>query len=327
MQKDSDVFISNNDRDFIVKALIDECRLDGRKPYDFRKIGFKFSLDGSTATISLGNTRVMTVVTASLEAPSVGRPMEGMARFNVELSPMASPAFEPYGGGLGFGSRRQADISNEIVRVVERVVKDSGALDLESLCVVSGRSVWILRIDIHVLNHDGNLIDACVLSAVAALRSFRRPDVEIRPMGGGDGSAATASSNDEIIIHSPEVREPHPLTMHHLPMSITFALYEDGNVVAVDPSVRESAAAAGSCTVAMNATSHDVCAIQKVEGGGLTAAQFGRCVRLAAAKIDAVAEQLMEALAQHEVARVQARVRRHRAPTPSVTISEALVVP
>ena len=36
----------------------------------------------------------MTVITASLEAPYPDRPNEGSVRFNVEFSPMASPAFE-----------------------------------------------------------------------------------------------------------------------------------------------------------------------------------------------------------------------------------------
>jgi exosome complex RNA-binding protein Rrp42 (RNase PH superfamily) len=37
----------------------------------------------------------MAVVTASLEAPFADRHNEGSLRFNVEYSPMASPAFEP----------------------------------------------------------------------------------------------------------------------------------------------------------------------------------------------------------------------------------------
>ena len=44
--------------------------------------------------------------------------------------------------------------------------------------------VWYLRVDIHVLDADGNVTDAVVLSALAALLSFRRPDVSV---GGADG--------------------------------------------------------------------------------------------------------------------------------------------
>lgn len=47
----------------------------------------------------------------------------------------------------------------------------------------AGRKVWHLRVDLHVLDHQGNLIDACGLAALAALMAFRRPDVTV---GGGD---------------------------------------------------------------------------------------------------------------------------------------------
>lgn len=76
--------------------------------------------------------------------------------------------------------------------------------------------VWHLRVDVHVLDHCGNLTDACGLSALAALMAFRRPDVTVG--GGEDGQAIT--------VHSPEVREPLPLSIHHLPVPVTFALFE-----------------------------------------------------------------------------------------------------
>lgn len=47
----------------------------------------------------------------------------------------------------------------------------------------AGRKVWHLRVDLHVLDHQGNLVGACGLAALAALMAFRRPDVTV---GGGD---------------------------------------------------------------------------------------------------------------------------------------------
>jgi exosome complex RNA-binding protein Rrp42 (RNase PH superfamily) len=44
--------------------------------------------------------------------------------------------------------------------------------------------VWAVRVDVHVLDHCGNLADACVLSALAGLLAFRRPDVTV---GGATG--------------------------------------------------------------------------------------------------------------------------------------------
>jgi exosome complex RNA-binding protein Rrp42 (RNase PH superfamily) len=33
--------------------------------------------------------------------------------------------------------------------------------------------VWTIRVDTHVLNYDGNLVDCCSASAIAALAHFR----------------------------------------------------------------------------------------------------------------------------------------------------------
>ena len=74
--------------------------------------------------------------------------------------------------------------------------------------------VWAVRVDLHVLDHDGNLVDACALSALAALLAFRRPAVEV---GGADGQ--------QVLVHSPADREPAALSIHHLPLAVTFALY------------------------------------------------------------------------------------------------------
>ena len=89
-----------------------------------------------------------------------------------------------------------------------------------------------------------NLVDAANVAALAALLSFRRPECTIGGPGGQD-----------IIVHPPEVwqsfmrdiylfcvilhiyhnpfqvREPVPLIIHFLPVSVTFGLLGDGEFV------------------------------------------------------------------------------------------------
>ncbi len=67
----------------------------------------------------------------------------------------------------------------ELGRVVERGLRESRAIDTEALCIVAGVKVWSVRVDIHVLDHGGNLTDAASLATVAALLHFRRPDVTV----------------------------------------------------------------------------------------------------------------------------------------------------
>lgn len=45
----------------------------------------------------------------------------------------------------------------------------------EDLCIVEGRHVWKLNIDLVCLNQDGSLLDACVMAAVAALANVKLP--------------------------------------------------------------------------------------------------------------------------------------------------------
>ena len=90
--READVQLSNNQKDFIVKvgtwccknqclfhalqpnshwvaALLEEIRVDGRRPHDYRQVSFQYTLDDSSCTVLLGQTRVLSVVTAALEAP------------------------------------------------------------------------------------------------------------------------------------------------------------------------------------------------------------------------------------------------------------------
>jgi len=64
---------------------------------------------------------------------------------------------------------------------------ESRCIDTESLCITSGLRVWTIRVDVHVLNYDGNVTDAACVAAIAALSHFRRPDVSV--------------CGDDVVIH------------------------------------------------------------------------------------------------------------------------------
>ena len=52
--------------------------------------------------------------------------------------------------------------------------------------------MWTIRVDVHVLNYDGNVIDAASVAAIAALCHFRCPDVSV--------------CGDDVVVHSPTER-------------------------------------------------------------------------------------------------------------------------
>ena len=48
-------------------------------------------------------------------------------------------------------------------------------IDVESLCLLSGKRVWQILVQSTLLNNDGNLIDAFYLASILGLLNFRKP--------------------------------------------------------------------------------------------------------------------------------------------------------
>ncbi|CAI5528504.1 unnamed protein product [Closterium sp. Naga37s-1] len=249
--------------------------------------------DDGTAEVQLGSTRVLASVSAALTLPFPDRPNEGSLAVFTELAPMADPRFVP---------GRPGEDAIELGRIIDRGLRESHAVDTESLCVVAGRAAWALRLDIRVMDNDGNLVDACCLAAVAALLAFRRPEVTV---GGDDGM--------QVVVHSVEERDPIPLTVHNLPLAVSFAFFNDGNDVVMDPSYKEEAAQAGRCTVLVNAVG-DVCSVQKGGGVGVSLPQLMRCSRVAASVAQHMIKTLTDKVAALAAERQRRKVKRHASP-------------
>ncbi|KAK1697858.1 hypothetical protein QYE76_014555 [Lolium multiflorum] len=270
-------FPTVNEREFIEQAFESGLRVDGRGPFDFRNLKIAFGREDGSAEVELGETRVMGYVTAQLVQPYKERPNEGTLAIFAEFSPMADPAYEP---------GRPGEAAIELGRVIDRGLRESRAVDLESLCVVAGKHVWSLRVDLHVLDNEGNLIDAANIAALAALSTFRRPECTV---GGDDGQ--------QLTIHDPDVREPLSLTIHHLPIAVTFAYFGDGNIMVVDPTFKEEAIMGGRMTVTVNSNT-DVCSIQKAGGEGLMPSVVMQCLRIALLKAADITNEIKIKLSQ-----------------------------
>ncbi|XP_070711197.1 exosome complex component RRP45 [Pempheris klunzingeri] len=274
-----DTPLSNCERQFLLKAIEEKRRLDGRQTYDYRKMKITFGTDYGCCFVDLGKTRVMAQVSCELVAPKESRPNEGMLFFNIELSPMASPAFE---------QGRQSELSVKLNRQLERCLRNSKCIDTESLCVVSGVKVWQIRVDVHMLNHDGNLMDAASIAAITALCHFRRPDVGVQ--------------GEDVTVYSPEEREPIPLSVYHMPISVSFSFFQQGTYLLVDPCEREERVMDGLLMIAMN-KHREICSIQSSGGVMLLKQQVMRCSKIASVKVSEVTELISKALDNDKRAR------------------------
>lgn len=123
--------------------------MDGRSLDEFRKCKINFGSTWGTVHVALGETRALAQVTCDVVEPRNARPNEGQLYFNLELGPMAAPHLEP--------GRPTKDII-QMNRILEKIFKESNCVDLESLCIVAAAKVWNLRVDINVLNNEGNIM-------------------------------------------------------------------------------------------------------------------------------------------------------------------------
>ena len=130
--------------------------------------------------------------------------------------------------------------------------------------------MWSLRADVHVLDHDGNLIDAAGLATLAALRHYRIPDTEIK---GG-----------ELTVFTPLERDPVPLALLHHPLCVTLNYFEQGEKVIVDATLIEQQCSEGEIIIAANPQG-EVCLVQKGGGGEVDALKLLGCMEMAVAKV------------------------------------------
>lgn len=64
-------------------------------------------------------------------------------------------------------------------RLLERNLRQSRFLDVETLCIRAGEKVWQIRVDMNVLNHDGNILDCANIAVICAVSHFRLPEVSV----------------------------------------------------------------------------------------------------------------------------------------------------
>eukprot|EP00160_Parvularia_atlantis_P003527 Unigene12947_Nuclearia_a/m.39274 Unigene12947_Nuclearia_a/g.39274 ORF Unigene12947_Nuclearia_a/g.39274 Unigene12947_Nuclearia_a/m.39274 type:complete len:286 (+) Unigene12947_Nuclearia_a:21-878(+) len=273
--------LSSSERDTVLASLAQGFRVDGRGVYDVRRVQFAFSLsDLGHVEVQYGRTRTLAKVSCEAVRPYPDRPTDGFLAVNVEFSPMASARFDG----------RPTDETIHITRMLERALRQSRAIDTEGLCIVPEEQVWSVRVDVHVLDHDGNIIDCACVAAVAALLRFRRPEVTV-----ADG---------QVVIHPLDEKPGVPLSVHHTPICVSFGFFEPGEHLVVDPSLLEEQVMSGQMTITMNAQK-EVCAVSKAGGTPLSAAQVLNCTKIAGVKVGELHAQIKRALKEQDEAPAQ----------------------
>jgi len=260
------------EKDFVLKSMRKGIRVDGRQAFDYRNIDIKFGLDYGCCEVQLGDTKVLAQTSGEIVKPRETRPTEGELFLNIDLSPLASAAYE---------AGRMSDYGMEVNRLVERCLKESRPIDVESLCIIAGEKVWNIRVDVLLLNDSGNILDCCCIAAIASLSHFQRPDITV------DG--------DDITIHSMTEKEPVPLNVHHAPICTTFGFIGNGDQIIVDPEEKEENIVSGKLIMAFNIHG-EVCCAQMSGGVSLEYEQIMQCAKIASIKAVEINDLIKEGL-------------------------------
>ncbi|KAH9811203.1 ribosomal protein S5 domain 2-type protein [Melampsora americana] len=263
------------ERDFLLDALREGLRLDGRGTFEQRPISLLISEDGDSVECSLGRTRVSAHVSATITRPRPDRPFEGLFQVSAEINPLASFVYE-----TGRSSEDEVYLS----RLLDKTLVRGGVIDREALCILAGQKVWSIRVDLHFLNDEGNMLDCASVAAIAALQNFRRPDITL--------------VGEEITVHSFDERLPIPLTLHHLPICLTFAFFElPASYILLDPSRLEQQLSTGTMTLTLNAQ-REICVINKSGGMPSDVEEIMRVIRIGSRRVQEVDALIKEQISK-----------------------------
>lgn len=239
---------------YVVDMAEKGLRIDSRKSEDYRDVTIEKDViktaEGS-AKVTIGNTQVLVGVKMGVGEPYADRPDEGILIVNTELVPIADPEFEP---------GPPSAVSIEIARVVDRGIRESKMIDLKKL-FIKDKEAWMVNVDIHVLDHDGNLIDAAALAAVAALSNTMIPKYE-------DGKITVEEKTG-------------PLPVVFKPVTVTVAKVADK--LFVDPCQAEENVMSARLTASIK-DDGNLCSLQKGGAVGFTVDEISRIIDLAKEK-------------------------------------------
>ncbi len=148
---------------------VNDARIDGRSQWEGRNLEIEHSVlpraEGS-ARVRMGDTIVLAGVKFQIMQPYPDRPNQGGLMCSADVRPIA---------GRNWEAGPPSPEAIELGRVVDRGIRESGCIDVDSLCIIPGEKAWQVILDLFAVSDDGNLFDAFALAGIAALRNATVP--------------------------------------------------------------------------------------------------------------------------------------------------------
>lgn len=209
-------------------------RSDNRAINEYRQLSIKHltSSYNSPIEVRLGNTQIFSQINAKLVQPRTERPSEGIISFQVDTHHLKPNA--------DFTSTNEAlnEFRISISNILEKCLKESHALDTNILCVIPGKLVWKVILDISVIKHDGNIFDTAIIAALSSWLTYKIPFFRIK-----EGELYYDSFIN--------------LTTIHMPVCVTNGIFLKKNkneeiMFVLDPTFEEESVMSGSVSICAN---------------------------------------------------------------------------
>ncbi|MGI0002920.1 MAG: exosome complex protein Rrp42 [Nitrosopumilaceae archaeon] len=252
----------------IVDLLDQGKRIDGRAFDQPRPLSIETGAipkANGSARVRLGDTEIVTGVKIQPDKPFPDLGDKGIFICTAEILPLAHPDAEPGPPG--------EDVI-ELARVVDRGIRESGMIDMSQLVLEKNKSVIGIFADNSVVDHNGNLFDACSYATTAAILSCKIPKWEIK--------------NDVPVLVEGHESNP-PITT--IPVSVTMGRI--GEHILVDPNAEEWECIDARITITTNSDGN-ICALQKGGGDGFTIDQLSKCADIAVSTATKIRERLKQ---------------------------------
>lgn len=224
-------------------------RISGREPCQCREmemeVGIIETADGS-ARVRLGDTDVLVTVMAVPGDPLPETPDKGRIVVTCKLLGTASTDYQ---------KDPPCEEAVELAEVVRRGIVNSDAVELGSLCIEAGAKVWVLHVNIDVLDHCGNLFDAAGAGALCAL-----------------GNTVVPASRKY------EECDDFGLNVIHRPIHATFVKMDGG--LFLDPDIDEERGCMGMLVITTDEDG-ELRTMQKLRGGRVTREEIEEAIEAA----------------------------------------------
>ena len=230
----------------MTEVLAKGKRLNGRALDEHRPLKIQTGViqkANGSALVTLGNTEVIAGVKIATGTPFPDTPDKGLLVVNAEILPLSSAYAE---------AGPPSEDAIELARVVDRGVRESEMVDMTKLCLIPGKTVISVFVDVNIMNVDGNLFDATSYAVVSALRTAKMKKYKVK--------------DDKV----EDTGDTIPVPVERIPVSVTMARIGDSLIV--DPDSEEE----GAMDMRITITTDDdgnVCASQKGEASTITPAQ------------------------------------------------------